>query len=96
MLRLPLEVKDLFVEWLEAHAPLRAKHVLGLIRDMRGGKLNDPNFESRFSGTGPYARMIERRFTVATRKLGLARQAPPLDTSRFRVPGKGKQLSLFG
>ncbi len=96
MLRLPLEVKDLFSDWLDTHVPKRAKHVLNLIRDMRDGKLNDPNFGTRFTGSGPYARMIERRFTVATRKLGLARQMAPLDTTRFGVPGRGTQLSLFG
>ena len=54
LLRLPLEVRDLFVEWLEANYPDRAEHVMKLIRDMRGGKDYDSTWGTRMKGTGPY------------------------------------------
>ena len=96
LLRLPLEIKDLFREWLAAHFPDRANHVLSLIREMRGGRLNDPNFGSRFSGQGPYAEMIRRRFRLACKRLGLTRGSWSLDCSLFKPPPKaGDQLSLL-
>jgi len=95
LLRLPLEIKDLFREWLEAHAPDRAKHVLSLIRSMRGGKDYDATWGKRMSGTGPYARMIAQRFAIATRRLGLNQNRVPLDTEKFRLPQRaGDQLAL--
>ncbi len=96
-LRLPHEVKDLFVAWLGEHAPLKQKRVLAQIRAMRDGKLNDPEFGSRMRGSGNYAAMIRQRFAVACRRLGLEREGRPLDTKRFRRPAlPGEQLSLFG
>jgi DNA repair photolyase len=96
LLRLPLEIKDLFTEWLEAHFPARAKHVLALIRDIRGGKLNDANFGTRFSGQGPYAEMIRKRFALASRRLGLDKRDWSLDCTKFAVPPRaGDQLRLF-
>ena len=56
LLRLPLEIKDLFREWLEANEPNRARHVMSLIRQMRGGKDYDAQWSTRMKGTGPYAR----------------------------------------
>jgi DNA repair photolyase len=95
-LRLPLEVKDLMSDWLEEHYPDRAKRVFSLVRSMRDGKLNDPNFGSRMQGTGPFARLLERRFVVATRKLGLDRKPTALRTDLFAPPARtGDQLSLF-
>jgi DNA repair photolyase len=97
LLRLPLEIKDLFREWLEAQVPNRAKHVMSLIRSMRGGKDYDSNWGTRMSGTGPYASLIAQRFAIATRRLGLNRTRVPLDTSKFRRPAQtGDQLALFG
>lgn len=96
-LRLPLEVKDLFAEWLQAHCPDRKAKVLALVRDMRGGRLNDPNFGSRMQGEGAYAAMIARRFRLAANRLGLDRREEEawLDTSAFRPPsGAAGQLSL--
>ena len=89
LLRLPYEVKDLFREWLAAHYPDRAKHVMSLVNEARGGRDNDPNFGSRMRGTGPYAELLRMRFQVATRKLGLnaARARLELDTTLFRPPG---------
>ncbi len=66
LLRLPLEIKDLFREWLEANAPDRARHVMSLIRQMRGGKDYDSTWHTRMKGTGPYAQMIGKRFQMAT------------------------------
>src|ERR1700761_6447920 len=69
LLRLPLEIKDLFREWLEAQVPGRAKHVMALIRQMRGGKDYDSQWNTRMKGTGPYAEMMSRRFRLAVKKL---------------------------
>ena len=71
MLRLPLEVRDLFVEWLRANYPDREKHVMKLVREMRGGKDYDSTYGQRMTGAGPYAWMIGRRFENACAKLGL-------------------------
>ncbi len=71
VLRLPLEVADLFTEWLETHHPMRARHVMSLIRQMRAGKNNDSTFGIRMRGSGPIADLIERRFKIACKRLGL-------------------------
>jgi DNA repair photolyase len=86
VLRLPLEVRDLFVEWLQEFAPLRAEHVMNQVRELRDGKDNDPAFGRRMSGTGVLAQLLRRRFELACRRLGLARERPSLDTGRFAVP----------
>jgi len=70
LLRLPLEIKDLFREWLEANVPGRARHVMTLVRQMRGGKDYDATWNTRMRGTGPYAEMMARRFQIAVRRLG--------------------------
>jgi DNA repair photolyase len=95
LLRLPLEIKDLFREWLEAHEPGRAKHVMSIIRSMRGGKDYDSKWHLRHTGTGPYASLMSQRFAIATRRLGLNRERHPLDASKFRCPAQaGDQLAL--
>lgn len=94
LLRLPLEVKDLFIDWLETHFPLKAGHVMKRIRDTRGGKTNDASFGRRQRGTGEYAELIARRFTLASKRLGFPGD-PALDTSRFAAPTTSNQLSLF-
>jgi len=96
-LRLPLEIKDLFTEWLETHVPMRARHVLTLIRDIRGGKLNSSEWGDRMRGNGAYADLLAQRFRLATQRLGYERRDPArLDTSSFRPPPKkGDQLSLL-
>jgi DNA repair photolyase len=87
MLRLPYELKDLVREWLQLHFPERAEHVLSLVRQMRGGRDNDPRFGSRMRGEGEFAELIRQRFAVATRKLGLNRgRDVQLDTTRFIPP----------
>jgi len=87
ILRLPWELKDLVREWLELHFPERAEHVLSLVRQMRGGRDNDPRFGSRMRGEGEFAELIRQRFTVTTRKLGFGRgRDVPLDLSKFTPP----------
>jgi DNA repair photolyase len=95
-LRLPHELKDLFEEWLRTHFPDRADKVLGRIRQMRGGRLNDPRFGKRMRGEGPHADLLARRFEVTRRRLGLGVERVDLDTTAFRVPGRpGPQARLF-
>ena len=86
MLRMPLEIKDLFREWLQAHFPNRATRVLSLIREMRGGKDYDATFHTRGKGEGPYAQMVATRFEIACRRLGLNKERKPLDHTQFRRP----------
>ncbi|PKQ03567.1 MAG: radical SAM protein, partial [Alphaproteobacteria bacterium HGW-Alphaproteobacteria-12] len=98
ILRLPLEIRDLFVEWLNEHVPDKAGHVMSLIRQMRGGKDYDSAWGARQIGTGPYAWQIARRFEIATKRLGLGQRARAegmLDCSQFLVPGRGRQLALL-
>jgi DNA repair photolyase len=96
LLRLPLEIKDLFREWLDANEPGRSKHVMSLIRQMRGGKDYDSQWHTRMKGTGPYAEMIARRFQLVVKKLGLNREHAPLVLNRFERPRKlGEQLALL-
>jgi DNA repair photolyase len=96
LLRLPLEIKDLFREWLEGNVPDRAKHVMSLVRSMRGGKDYDSQWSTRMRGTGPYAEMMARRFHLAVKRLGLNQPSRPLDISKFKKPLRnGDQLALL-
>jgi DNA repair photolyase len=96
LLRLPLEVRDLFREWLTANFPDRVEHVFNLIRDMRGGKDYDSTWGKRMSGAGPYAWMLGRRFEIACDRLGLNTAKMKPTTEHFQPPLKGaEQLSLF-
>lgn len=96
LLRLPLEVRDLFREWLTAHFPDRVEHVFRLIRDMRDGKDYDSTWGKRGKGSGPYAWMIGRRFEIACARLGLNTERRQLTTEHFQPPIKGaEQLQLF-
>jgi DNA repair photolyase len=96
MLRLPLEVAPLFRDWLAAHYPLRAAHVMSLVRQIRGGKDNESRFGARMGGQGEFADLVRRRFALACKRLDLnADRDAPLDTSRFRPPGAAAQLDLF-
>ncbi|TCJ15787.1 PA0069 family radical SAM protein [Parasulfuritortus cantonensis] len=94
LVRLPLEVKELFRDWLALHAPLKAERVLNRLRDCRAGKDNDSRFGSRMRGEGEYADLIARRFALARRRLAFPGVAA-LDCSQFRVPGRAEQLDLF-
>jgi DNA repair photolyase len=95
-LRLPLEIKDLFREWLADARPERAARVTSLIRQARGGLDYDARWGSRMVGSGPVAAMIGARFALAVKKYGLNQSRREADLSQFRVPPKsGDQLSLF-
>jgi DNA repair photolyase len=96
LLRLPLELRDLFREWLKANYPHRDEHVFKLIRDMRGGKDYDSKWFARQKGSGPYAWMIGRRFEIGCEKLGMNENRASLTTEHFRHPKPDSaQLSLF-
>ena len=97
VLRLPYELKDLVREWLELHFPERAEHVMSLVKQMRGGKENDPRFRSRMRGEGQFAELIRQRFSIAARKFGLTRTRDiALDCSLFTPPRKpSPQADLF-
>jgi DNA repair photolyase len=97
LVRLPLEVAPLFHHWLEEHLPLRKAHVLSVLQQLRGGRDNDPRFGHRMRGEGPYAALLAQRFKLAARRHGLLDRASVLqfDTSRFRSPLPGGQLSLW-
>ena len=86
LLRLPHEVKDLFRQWLEIHAPLKAEHIMSLVRQSRGGKDYDHRYGFRMRGTGEYAALINRRFTLARRKYGLDAELAPMATELFIKP----------
>lgn len=96
LLRLPLEVSPLFRDWLLQHYPDRYRHVMALVRSMRGGKDYDAEFGKRMKGAGPYAWQISRRFEMATKRLGLVRRGMHLRDDLFVPPdGSGVQLSLL-
>ena len=101
LLRLPNEVRPLFKEWLAAHHPQRADHVISIIRQSRGGRENDPNFGSRMTGSGNFVELIGKRFDLACRRLGLNSEEnhmasrKDLDCSLFRPPLAGGQMRLF-
>jgi DNA repair photolyase len=96
LLRLPLEVRDLFREWLIENFPDRYRHVFKLIRDMRGGKDYDATFGKRMTGSGPIAWMIGRRFEVACERLGLNLTSVKTTTEHFQHPRPAtEQLDLF-
>lgn len=104
VLRLPGELKELFEEWLRRHYPMRAEHVLSLVRDTCGATLYDGRFGKRMRGSGAYADLIARRFDAARARHGLCARLAPLLTSRFRPPSGAeprprrrphRQLDLF-
>ncbi len=96
LLRLPLEVRELFENWLTQHYPMRARHVMSVLEEMREGQAYRGRFFERMRGVGPFADLLARRFHLARRRLGFADERPPLDTSQFRIPpGDGRQLALF-
>ena len=100
LLRLPLELRQMFEEWLHTHFPDRARHVLSLIRQTRSGELNDSRFHHRFSGQGVYADLLMRRFARATRQFGFDEARTQLDCARFNIPADplaaaSVQMSLF-
>jgi DNA repair photolyase len=96
ILRLPYELKDLFKDWLARNYPLKAARIMSQIRQMRGGRENDPRFGTRMSGEGIFAKLQERRFRLACERHGLNLHGRnQLDTTRFKPPAAAGQLSLF-
>lgn len=98
LLRLPLEVAPLFEEWLNLHFPLKAAHVMSIVKQCRGGKAYDAQFHQRMRGTGLFADMIAQRFRLTTQKLGLNRERKALHTDLFHPPistATNSQLDLF-
>ena len=104
LLRLPLELKTLFQEWLAAHVPDRERRVLNRMREFRGGELYRSEFGSRMHGTGHHAKLLATRFELACRQNGLnfdttSVDSEDLDDSQFDVPGhppnENQQLQLF-
>ena len=95
-LRLPLEIKDLFREWLADARPERAARVMSLVRQTRGGRDYDPDWSQRMKGTGPVAELIATRFAAAVKRYGLNAPRAPLDQTQFRVPASSRvQGDLF-
>ena len=86
LLRLPLEVRELFLAWLQQHFPQRASHVMSVVRQMRGGRDNDAQFGHRMRGTGQFADLLAQRFRLAVRRLGLNAVRAELDTRQFVRP----------
>jgi len=96
LVRLPLEIRELFEAWLETHFPDRKERILGLIRQTRGGQLYDSSFGQRMRGQGAYADLLARRFEVARRRFGLSEELASLSAEAFRPPlMTGPQLDLF-
>jgi DNA repair photolyase len=95
VLRLPYAVKNLFENWLEQNFPDKKNKVLNRIRNLRGGKLNDPKFSSRMRGEGIFAEQIQKLFRAACKKHGILGRRPDLTTDSFRRPPES-QLGLFG
>lgn len=90
----PHEVKELFRDWLELHVPSKAEHIMKRIRDLRGGKDYNAEFGQRMRGTGVFADLVEKRFSIACKKCGFAGM-PEFDSSQFVKPGAEQQFSLF-
>ncbi len=94
VLRLPYAVKDVFLAWLDAHAPSKKDRVVSRIRELRGGKLYDATFGARLRGEGIFAAQIKQLFDVSARRAGLNREDFHLSTAHFRRPG-GEQMELL-
>jgi DNA repair photolyase len=96
LLRLPLDVEQIFSQWLLQYAPDKYRHIMALLRSMREGKSYDAQFGKRMVGSGPYANMIARRFQLACQRLGLVKGRSRLRSDLFQPPhSKGQQLSLM-
>jgi DNA repair photolyase len=94
--RLPFGVKELFADWLERNFPDRKDKVLNHIRELRGGKLNDPNFGSRMGGHGPLYDQLRQMFHLACRKAGIDGNSTNLSSDSFKRPPELRpQLDLF-
>ena len=96
LLRLPIEVSPLFRDWLLRHRPDSFRHVMNLIRSMRGGKDYDAQWQKRMKGEGPYAEQLARRFQIAAKRIGFNQRRRRLSAENFLAPqAGGVQLRLF-
>ena len=96
MLRLPLELKDIFQQWLQAHYPLKADHIMNVVRDLRGGQEYQAQFGERMRGRGEYATLMAQRFQLSCKNLGLNLNSIEMNTRLFKAPEKsGDQMALF-
>ncbi len=93
-MRLPHAVKEIFLSWLEAHAPTKKARVVDRVREIRGGQLNVSDWGARLKGEGIFANQLRELFAVCARRAGLNQERFPLSTVHFRPPG-GRQLTLF-
>jgi DNA repair photolyase len=94
-LRLPFEVAPLFREWLSVHFPERGDKVMSIVRSIRGGRDNDPDFFTRMKPSGVWAELFRARFRLACKRAGLSKHRFELDCSQFRPPESGGQLRLL-
>ena len=94
LLRLPHELDDMFIQWLQHHYPLKAEHVMNRVRDMRHGKHYQSGFKTRMTGEGIFAELLVKRFRREYQKLGFAGETA-LDCSRFIQPTSTAQMPLF-
>ncbi len=95
LLRLPYTVKDVFLQWLDDHAPSKKARVIDRLEALRGGKLNDPSWGARLQGQGVFADQLRDLFQLTARREGLNRDRIELSTEHFRRPETGGQLTLF-
>lgn len=95
LLRLPHEVAPLFREWLDVHFPERAAKVMNIVRSIRQGRDNDPDFFSRFKPRGVWADLFRTRFRIACKRSGMENSRIVLDTVAFRPPSTGRQMQLL-
>jgi len=95
VLRLPWEVEPLFRQWLDLHAPERARRVLARVREMRDGRAYEAHYATRMKGHGVWADLVRQRFERTCARLGYGQQATALDMGRFRPPSVGGQGHLF-
>jgi len=95
LLRLPYELKELFKDWLVDIYPLKANHVMNRMRQMRGGRENDPEFGSRFRGRGLLADLLSQRIRKACEQHGFNFEDRPLNTGIFKPLSRNGQLDLF-
>ncbi len=93
LLRLPLEIREMFHEWLHEHYPLRAKHVISLLRQSRGGRDYDTRFGHRMRGTGHFADLLDTRFKLACKRFGLGRRKHPAGDPAAGEPAAGEPES---
>jgi DNA repair photolyase len=93
VLRLPWEVNPLFQQWLQQHYPERAARVMARVREMRGGRDNDPQFGSRMTGEGIWAQLLRQRFDKTARRLGLSQSRIPLDLTKFKRNARASESS---